>query len=167
MEITVNGQKLYYRIDGLAPGLVSRPWLIFSHSLATDHRIWDDQVAALADRYRILRYDSRGHGKSAATDGDYSFEDLGEDVLGLMDALEIDRAHFIGTSLGGMTALGLGINHGTRFLSLSICAANARIPQARSWLPSRAAGARPWAYMPSSASAAAPWARSPWVWFST
>lgn len=128
MEIAVNGQNLFYQIDGEAPEQSSGPWLVFSHSLATDHRIWDDQITALADRYRILRYDSRGHGKSAATEGEYSFEELGGDVLALMDALDIDRAHFVGTSLGGMTALGLGINHGARFLSLSICAANAQIP---------------------------------------
>lgn len=124
MEVLVNGQRLYCKIEGLASG----PWIIFSHSLATDHQIWDEQVAALASHYRILCYDSRGHGRSLATKGNYSLEELGADVLGLMDVHGIDRAHFIGTSLGGMTAIGLGLNHSDRFLSLSICAANAQIP---------------------------------------
>lgn len=125
MEMTVNGQNLFCQIEGADDG----PWLMFSHSLACDHRIWDDQVQALAADYRILRYDTRGHGKSAPCAGEYSFAELGADVLALMDAHQIDKCHFIGTSLGGMTAQGLGIDHGDRFLSLSICAANARVPE--------------------------------------
>jgi 3-oxoadipate enol-lactonase len=125
-KLSVNGQTLWCQIEGADSG----PWLLFSHSLACDHRIWDDQIAPLAPLFRILRYDVRGHGQSESSPGPYSFEQLGDDVLALMDAHDIDRCHFIGTSLGGMTGLGLGINHGDRFLSLSICAANAQIPDA-------------------------------------
>jgi 3-oxoadipate enol-lactonase len=125
MEMSVNGQRLYCQLEGAAEG----PWLMFSYSLACDHRIWNDQVAALASDYRCLRYDTLSHGKSAASPGAYSFADLGADALPLMDAHDIDKCHFIGTSLGAMTAQGLGINQGERFLSLSICSSNAKIPE--------------------------------------
>jgi 3-oxoadipate enol-lactonase len=124
VETRINGRRLYSRAEGRADA----PWVVFSHSLATDHRIWDEQAAALAPHYRLLRYDTRGHGRSEAGAGDYSLDDLGDDVIGLMDAHGIARCHFIGTSLGGMTALGLGLRYRERFLSLSVCAANARIP---------------------------------------
>ena len=122
MQVAANGQSLFCRIEGAAAG----PWVVLSHSLATNHHIWDDQVPALAGRYRILRYDVRGHGDSRASPGDYDFEQLGADVIALMDAHDIEKCHFIGISLGGMTALGLGINHGDRLHSISVCAAQAK-----------------------------------------
>jgi 3-oxoadipate enol-lactonase len=80
------------------------PWLILLHSLATDLTLWDDQMAALTAHFRVLRFDTRGHGSSSAPQGPYDFAMLTTDVLGLMDALKIERAHIVGISLGGMIA---------------------------------------------------------------
>lgn len=94
--IDANGIALRYDVQG------SGPWVILAHALATDLTLWDDQVAALADRHTVLRFDTRGHGGSAAPAQDYDFPMLTADVLGLMDALGVERASFVGISLGGM-----------------------------------------------------------------
>ncbi len=94
--IDVNGIKLRYDVQG------SGPWVILAHSLASDLTLWDDQLAALADRHRVLRFDLRGHGGSQAPAGAYDFPMLTADVTGLMDALGIAKASFVGISLGGM-----------------------------------------------------------------
>ena len=116
-DIDVNGCRLNYRIDG--PD--GAPWITFSNSLATDLHLWDGQVALLADRYRILRYDTRGHGKSAPAPGAYDFAALESDVIGLWDALGIARSHYVGLSLGGSTGIGLAIHYPDRMASLSAC----------------------------------------------
>lgn len=112
-----NGIAINYRIDGKE----GAPWLVFSNSLATDFSMWDDQVAALKDRYRILRYDHRGHGGTDAPAGPYEFATLVQDVVALFDALGITSAHFCGLSMGGMTALGLAQQHPTRINKLVVC----------------------------------------------
>ena len=121
MEITVNGNIFNYQIDGLEDA----PWVIFSNSLATDLRMWDGQVEVFKNRYRILRYDTRGHGRSAASTAPYTFDLLVSDVIGLMNALSIEKAHYVGLSLGGMTGLGVALGHGDRLLSLTVCDARA------------------------------------------
>ena len=98
------------------------PVVMLSHSLAANLDMWSAQALALADEFRVLRYDTRGHGASEAPDGAYSFEQLTGDVIALLDALNIERVHFVGLSLGGMTALGLALDHASRIAS--ICAAN-------------------------------------------
>jgi 3-oxoadipate enol-lactonase len=98
MKAKVNGTELGYELSGRE----GAPWLILSHSLACTVRMWDPQVAAFKDRYRILNYDMRGHGASAAPAGPYSFDMLADDVLGLMKELRIQRATFMGLSIGGM-----------------------------------------------------------------
>src|SRR5436190_22567814 len=100
MQVNANGISINYQIDG-AEGA---PWLTFGNSLMTDLTMWDDQVAALKGSYRILRYDQRGHGGTQVTEGKYTFDTLAADVVALMDALSIPRAHFVGISMGGMTA---------------------------------------------------------------
>jgi len=111
MQINANGIGINYQIDGPQ----GAPWLVFSNSLMTDLSMWDDQVAELKNTYRILRYDQRGHGGTQATDGKYTFDMLTADVIALMDALAIKRAHFCGISMGGMTALFLAQRHPDRF----------------------------------------------------
>ena len=111
MQINANGISINYQIDGPE----GAPWLIFSNSLMTDLSMWDDQVGALKGSYRILRYDQRGHGGTQAPDGKYTFDMLTADVIALMDALAIKRAHFCGISMGGMTALFLAQRHPDRF----------------------------------------------------
>jgi 3-oxoadipate enol-lactonase len=99
-----DGCRLAYRFDGDP----LRPVLILSNSIATDHHMWDGQVAELARSFRVLRYDTRGHGKSDAPAGAYSLDRLGRDVVELMDALKIETAHFCGLSLGGFVGQWLG-----------------------------------------------------------
>jgi len=96
--INIDGMRLYYRLDGDD----ARPVLVLSHSLGVDHGQWDLQMPDLVPHFRILRYDTRGHGASDASPGDYSIEQLGRDVLALADALEIRQFAFCGVSLGGM-----------------------------------------------------------------
>ena len=98
MKAKVNGTELYYEITGKE----GAPWLVLSHSLACTARMWDPQVAAFKDRYRILNYDMRGHGQSAAPQGPYTLDMLADDVLGLMKELKIERAIYMGLSIGGM-----------------------------------------------------------------
>ncbi|MGB1876865.1 MAG: alpha/beta fold hydrolase [Rhodospirillaceae bacterium] len=105
--ITVNGINLAYAIDGDS----NKPWIVLSHSLATDHRMWAPQVGALTQTHRVLRYDTRGHGNSPAPEGDYTISELVEDLAGLLTGLEIEEADVMGISLGGATALGLALDH--------------------------------------------------------
>ncbi|MFT4561330.1 MAG: 3-oxoadipate enol-lactonase [Gammaproteobacteria bacterium] len=98
------------------------PAIIFSNSLGANISMWQLQADHFKSDFRIIRYDHRGHGRSEVTAGPYSFEQLCNDAVALMDALNIERAHFVGLSMGGMTALGLAIDHPDRLLS--ICSAN-------------------------------------------
>ena len=121
MELSVNGIGVHYVTEGAGDA----PWVTMSHSIAADHTFWDAEAAALAAAgYRVLRYDTRGHGKSAVGSDPYSLDLLARDVIGLWDALGIARSHFIGLSLGGMTGLVLGLDHPGRVERLVI--ANAR-----------------------------------------
>jgi len=106
MNIRANGISFVCRLDGPE----GAPWLTFSNSLNTNLSLWDGQAALLADRYRILRYNTRGHDGTEAPPGPYELEDLAGDIVGLWDALGVDKSHFVGLSIGGMTgqALALG-----------------------------------------------------------
>jgi 3-oxoadipate enol-lactonase len=110
MKIRIGNIEFNYEIHGSA-GL---PWLTLSHSLACSLHMWDPQIAALSDRYRILAYDTRGHGLTTPVPGPYDFEMLAEDVRGLLDALDIRRTHFAGLSMGGMTGQALTLAHPER-----------------------------------------------------
>ena len=124
MNIEVNGVSLNYRIDGRGDA----PWLTFSNSLATNLSMWDAQVAALKDDYRILRYDKRGHGDSKPKAGAYAMSDLVADIVALWDALGIERTHFVGLSIGGMTALGLALDYPGRVATIAVCDSRADAP---------------------------------------
>ena len=123
MRISANGIQLNYEAHGPADA----PTVVMSHSLAATNAMWDPQMEALGD-YRVVRYDMRGHGDSDAPDMDYSLEMLGDDLLGLMDALEIDRTHYIGLSMGGMIGQMAALKDQDRFLSLSLCDTMSRVP---------------------------------------
>ena len=121
MQITANGIDIHYALDGKEGASGNAPWLVFSNSLATDLSMWDAQAAALASSFRVLRYDQRGHGKTQAPPGRYSFDILIADALALMDALNVSRANFCGLSMGGATALGLAQRHPDRIARAIVC----------------------------------------------
>ncbi|MEY9494065.1 3-oxoadipate enol-lactonase [Bradyrhizobium elkanii] len=102
---TADGCRIAYRIDG--PD--DRPVLALSNSIATNLHMWDRSMPALTRSFRVLRYDTRGHGGSDAPVGAYSMDRLGRDVVELLDHLAIDRAHFLGLSLGGFIGQWLAI----------------------------------------------------------
>ena len=105
--------------------------------------MWDDVLPRLGGRWRWLCYDHRGHGESSAEAGPYDMADLAGDFVELMDALAIDRVHFVGLSLGGMVGLQLASAQPTRLLSLTVCdAGNTLTPAARGRLGAAAAGRR-------------------------
>src|SRR5687767_3385750 len=103
---TGDGVRIAYRFDG-EQGL---PVLLLSNSIGTDLHMWDGQVPALTEHFRLLRYDARGHGASDAPSGPYSLDRLGRDVVELLDALGLQRVHVLGLSLGGIVAQWLGIH---------------------------------------------------------
>jgi 3-oxoadipate enol-lactonase len=103
---TGDGHRIAYRFDGDA----GKPILMLSNSIATTLHMWDGQIEALSRHFRILRYDLRGHGASSVPAGAYSLDRLGRDVVELLDALGIERVHFLGLSLGGFIGQWLGIH---------------------------------------------------------
>ncbi|HVL75442.1 MAG TPA: 3-oxoadipate enol-lactonase [Noviherbaspirillum sp.] len=125
----VQSGSLHYQIEGDE----GAPWLILSNSLGTALEMWDPQMPALLRQFRVLRYDTRGHGRSEVTPGPYTIAQLGADVIGLMDGLDIARAHFCGLSMGGMTGMWLGIHHPQRVGRLALCNTAARIGPPELW----------------------------------
>lgn len=128
-HVTIDGCRLHYRLDGPA----GRPVLLLSNSLGTDMGMWEAQVPAFASRFRVLRYDSRGHGGSDAPAGPCTIERLGRDALGLLDALGIGRVAFCGLSKGGMVGMWLGANAPDRVERLALCNTSARMEPASAW----------------------------------
>ena len=122
---------LNYQIDGPADA----PVLVLSNSLGTDLGMWDTQIPVWSEHFRVLRYDTRGHGDSLVTAGPYSIEQLGRDVVALLDALDINKAHFVGLSMGGLIGQWLGINAGERLASLTLCNTAAKIGSDEVWNP--------------------------------
>jgi len=112
--IDLKGDRFHYMSDGSE----SSPALILSNSLGCSVAMWEPQLAELSKHFRVVRYDQRGHGQSAVTPGPYSFKVLAEDVIKLMDALKIQKAHFLGLSMGGGTGQWLGVHHAARFNKL-------------------------------------------------
>ncbi len=120
--IRVSDIDVHYLVEG------SGPWVTLSHSLTTDLSMWDPLAAALKKDYTVLRYDTRGHGGTSAPDGAYSFDMLVTDVLGLWDALKIERSHFVGLSMGGMIGQHLALAAPQRLGKLVIANSSSRIP---------------------------------------
>ncbi|NNF89958.1 MAG: 3-oxoadipate enol-lactonase [Boseongicola sp.] len=112
-----SGVTLNTEIDGER----DRPWIVLSNSLGADLSMWDPQIEALTPTHRVLRYDTRGHGGSDAPEGPYSLDGLVGDVIDLMDHFQIESAAFMGLSMGGMTGLGLALDHPDR-VSRVVCA---------------------------------------------
>lgn len=126
MKATVNGLDTYYEIHG-AEG---RPWLAFSHSLACSTRMWDGQIAAFKDHYRVLVYDTRGHGQTAAPRGQYTLEGLADDLKALLKHLKIEKPHFVGLSMGGMIGQTFALKYPGVLASLTLADTTSRYPAA-------------------------------------
>ena len=127
--LELDSHRLHYRIDGP----VQAPWLTFCNSLGTDLHMWDRQVEALSTQFRILRYDRRGHGQSSTPPGLYSVAELGADVVALWDHLSVQRSHFCGLSIGGLTGQWLGVYVSERLHTLTVAATAAKIGTLDSW----------------------------------
>lgn len=127
--ISGNGIDIAYGIDG--PD--GAPVVVLSHCLAADRRIWEPQIAALAKAYRVVSYDLRGHGRSSVVPPPYSMETLTADAIALLDALSVERVHFVGLSLGGMIGQAVAATAPERILSLTLCACASRVPPPELW----------------------------------
>ena len=122
--IAANGTELFYDLAG--PD--GAPVIVFSNSIGATLEMWDAQARALSDRYRVLRYDTRGHGRSPVVDAPITLDTLAADLAGLLDALDIARAHVVGLSLGGMTAQAFGAAYPDRVHGLVLMATSAWLP---------------------------------------
>ncbi len=129
IQVRRDGCRLTYYVDGDPRA----PALLLSNSLGTTHELWEPQVEGLASVFRLIRYDTRGHGASDAPDGEYTLEMLGLDALAILDAAGAARAHVCGLSLGGLTAMWLGLHASSRVDTLILASTAARIRDAGYW----------------------------------
>jgi 3-oxoadipate enol-lactonase len=120
--IDVNGISVRYQVEGRGP------WVTLSHSLTCDLTMWDALAVALAPTFTVLRYDTRGHGGTTAAQGAYSFDQLTADVIGLLDALQVEHTHFVGLSMGGMIGQHFALAAPQRLDRLVIANSTSRIP---------------------------------------
>ena len=127
---TINGIVLHYSDTGPRPGA---PALVFSNSLGTDFRTWDRLTNLLAERFRIVRYDKRGHGLSQATPAPYRIDDHVADLAGLLDHLQLDGIVLCGLSVGGLIAQGLAARQPERLQALILCDTAAKIGTVERW----------------------------------
>src|ERR1035437_7709770 len=122
MKISANGIDIHYTIDG------EGPWLTMSHSLGCNLHMWDEEAMRLSKRYKVLRYDTRGHGASGAPSGAYSLDMLADDLHGLLQALGIHSTHCVGWSMGGMIGQTYALKYPGTFTSLALCDTASRYP---------------------------------------
>jgi 3-oxoadipate enol-lactonase len=124
MRIKAGSIHLNYELTGKS----GAPVVMLSHSLGSNLAMWNLQRTALEGRYQVLTYDMRGHGNSDISEGAYTLEQLADDALYLLDALKIDRVHFVGLSIGGMIAQAMALKHPDRLLTLTLCSTSAYLP---------------------------------------
>ena len=126
---TDDGISVFYTTDGSS----SNPPLVLSNSLGTNTGMWAGQMDQLADRFHVIRYDMRGHGRSDAPEEHYTIDRLGRDVLNLLDGLGIRRAAWCGVSMGGMLGMWLGVHAPERVSRLAVCNTALHMPPADLW----------------------------------
>ncbi len=129
MPVVPPAVTLHHRLDGPADA----PVLVLSNSLGSDLSMWEEQMPVLSARFRVLRYDTRGHGASSVPPGPYRIDQLGQDVIRLLDELRIERVHFCGLSMGGLTGLWLAAHQSARIGRLVICNSAARVGSDAIW----------------------------------
>jgi 3-oxoadipate enol-lactonase len=124
MKILVHGNQVNYSLDGSSDG----PVILASHALATNLAVWGPQMDALSRKFRVLRYDVLGHGDTEVPKGPYTLQQLAEQAAGLLDALAIERAHWLGLSMGGMIGQTLALMKPQAISSLILCDSSSRTP---------------------------------------
>lgn len=122
MKIKTNGIETHYTVEG------EGPWLTMSHSLACNLSMWDEQAKLLSRRFKVLRYDTRGHGKSDAPEAPYNLEQLADDAKALFDELGITRTHWVGLSMGGMIGQVFALKYPRMFSSMVLADTTSRYP---------------------------------------
>ena len=122
MKLNANGIEINYLVEG------EGPWLTLSHSLACNISMWDEQMPLLTPRFKVLRFDTRGHGASSAPPAPYTLEQMADDLHGLFAALGIRRTHFVGLSMGGMIGETYALEHPGVFQSMVLADTTARRP---------------------------------------
>jgi 3-oxoadipate enol-lactonase len=120
-------------VHAVVTGREYGPVVVLSNSLGSTYKMWNPQVAALEERFRVVRYNIRGHGGSPVPDGPYSIDDLADDLVALLDRLGVGRAHLVGLSLGGMTALRVAARDAERVDRLAVLCTGAQLPPASGW----------------------------------
>jgi 3-oxoadipate enol-lactonase len=121
--------EVHHVVSGREDG----PVVVLSNSLGATHRMWDANLAELEQRFRVVRYDTRGHGGSPVPDGPYSIDDLADDVVALLDRLGVEKAHVVGLSLGGMTGMRLAARHPERVDRLVVLCTGAHLAPSSAW----------------------------------
>ncbi len=157
-KFTSNDAEINYQTFGDA----SKPALIFSNSLGTKYSMWQTQIDHFQNDFFVICYDTRGHGQSSAPQGPYSIDQLGQDVINLLDHLNIQKANFCGISMGGLTGQWLAINKPERFNHIVVCNTAAKIGQERAWLD-RAKLVREQGLKPIAETAALRWFTEPFI----
>ena len=155
---TSNDAQINYQTFGDA----SKPALVFSNSLGTNYSMWQPQIEHFQQDYYVICYDTRGHGASSAPQGPYSLEQLGQDVVSLLDHLNIAKAAFCGISMGGLTGQWLAIHKPERFSQVIVCNTAAKIGQEQAW-QDRAVLVREQGLAPIAATAASRWFTDPFI----
>lgn len=122
MNVTANGIDMHCVVEG------EGPWLVLAHSLACNVHMWDEEAKHLARRYRVLRYDARGHGGTQATPGAYTLDLLADDLHCLLEAIGARRVHFVGLSMGGMIGQSLALKYPHCLETLTLCDTTSRYP---------------------------------------
>ncbi|GAB4038148.1 bifunctional 3-oxoadipate enol-lactonase/4-carboxymuconolactone decarboxylase PcaDC [Spirosoma gilvum] len=128
-SLQINENQIHYQLEGAAQG----PVLFFSNSLGSNLTMWDDVVEPLRPHFRILRYDTTGHGQTPSSLAPISLADLGRDALGLLDSLGIEKVNFCGLSMGGLIGQWLAVHHPDRINKLVLCNTAAKIGTAAGW----------------------------------
>ena len=123
MKAKTNGIELNYETHGN-----SGPWVVLSHSLACDLHMWDAQIEFLKDRFRVLAFDTRGHGQSDSPSGAYTLDQLADDAKGLLTSVGVEQPNWVGLSMGGMIGMHYALKYPGEFRSLVLCDTSSRIP---------------------------------------
>lgn len=121
------------QVHRVVTGPADAPVVVLANSLGATHRMWDAQAEALAQHVRVVRYDTRGHGDSPVPAGPYSIDDLADDLVGLLDTLGVERAHLVGLSLGGMTAMRAAARHPERVDRMVLLCTSAHLTPTSAW----------------------------------